>query len=77
MVVSVVSGGVEEIVASFIPEGVFNGFLSQKRQQTPQKSKRKKRLPTGPKMEQDPKQKDTNTQKDTAKGHAGLLPGKH
>ena len=25
-------------------------------------------------MEQDPKQKDTNTQKDTAKGHAGLLP---
>lgn len=26
-------------------------------------------------MEQDPKQKDTNTQKDTAKGHAGLLPG--
>ena len=25
-------------------------------------------------MEQDPKQKDTNTQKDTAKGHAGLYP---
>ena len=25
-------------------------------------------------MEQDPKQKDTNTQKDTAKGHAGRLP---
>ena len=25
-------------------------------------------------MEQDPKQKDTNTRKDTAKGHAGLLP---
>ena len=25
-------------------------------------------------MEQDPKQKDKNTQKDTAKGHAGLLP---
>ena len=28
-------------------------------------------------MEQDPKQKDTNTQKDTAKGHTGLLPLNH
>ena len=26
-------------------------------------------------MEQNPKQKDTNAQKDTAKGHPGLLPG--
>ena len=25
-------------------------------------------------MEQDPKQKETNTQKHTAKGHAGILP---
>jgi hypothetical protein len=38
------------------------------------KKQKKKRLPAGPKMEQDPQQKSTNTQKDTTKGHAGLLP---
>ena len=38
------------------------------------KNAKEKKTPAGPKMEQDPKQKDTKTQQDTAKGHAGLLP---
>ena len=41
---------------------------------TTKKEKKKKKTHTGPKMEQDTKQKDTNTQKDTARGLAGLLP---
>ena len=52
--------------------GVFNGFQSQKRQQ---KSKRKKDSRRA--QWNNPKQNDTSTQKDTAKGHAGLLPTMH
>ena len=60
----------------FIPEKRSNGFQSETPANTTKKQKEKK-THAGPKiklMEQDPKQKDTNTQKDTAKGHAGLLP---
>ena len=57
----------------FIPEKSVVTASSETPANTTNKRKEKK-THAGPKMEQDPKQKDTNTQKDTAKGHAGLLP---
>ena len=59
----------------FIPEKSVVTASSETPANTTNKQKEKK-THAGPKMEQDPKQKDTNTQKDTAKGHAGLLPKK-
>ena len=75
-VVSVISG-VEEIMARlFYTIGciqIHNGRSVSETSKHHKKAKRKKdshRAQNGTR----PKQKDTNTQKDTAKGHAGLLP---
>ena len=65
-----------EIVASLYARAYSNQqrlFQSHRESKGPQKTK-EKASPAGPKKEHDTKQKDTNTHKDAAKVHSGLLP---
>ena len=73
---------VEEVAASFIPEGVFNSFESQKLNKRHTKKEKEKRLTQGPKWT---KKKTTpkKTQRTDMRGcyhawaHVGMCAGRH